>query len=105
MHRAILGASLGEEVDHRDGDGLNNIRRNLRACTHGRNTQNQRRPVHNTSGFKGVSQKGNRWRAYIKFNGVQHHLGTYDSAIHAAKVYDRSAQRLFGHFSRLNFPK
>ena len=55
LHRFILQPPLGVQVDHRDGDGLNNCRSNLRLASRNQNTQNLRRPKNNKSGFKGVS--------------------------------------------------
>jgi hypothetical protein len=102
MHRQIMDAPEEMEVDHRDGDGLNNRRYNLRTCTHAQNGANQRIPKNNTSGFKGVyRQKGcSGWLAGIQSK----YLGMYDSAEEAARAYDTAAVRTFGEFASLNFP-
>ena len=55
LHRFIMHPSSGIDIDHRDGDGLNNRRSNLRFASRSQNTQNLRRPKNNKSGFKGVS--------------------------------------------------
>jgi hypothetical protein len=112
LHRVIVERMLnrplrsGEEVDHRDGDGLNNRRANLRACSHGENMFNQRKARTNTSGYKGVywHRVGGKWAAAIQVNGRKRHLGLFYSKDVAARAYDRAARELFGEFARLNFP-
>lgn len=104
MHRLIMGAAEGEEIDHRDSDGLNNQRANLRRCSTAQNAQNMRdRP--GSSSFKGVSWHGGerKWRATIRVAGKQLHLGLYVDEAHAARVYDAAAREHFGEFARPNF--
>jgi hypothetical protein len=110
MHQAVCelaGIQIAQHIDHRDLDGLNNRRRNLRPATIAQNRQNVRRRSHNRSGFKGVSWKAtNRnWVAQIRLDGKPKHLGSFDSPIDAARIYDRAAKRLYGRFARLNFPR
>ena len=69
MHRVILDAQPGLYVDHRDGNGLNNRRENLRIATKSQNQCNQRMRSNNTSGFKGVSKNHGRWQARIELGG------------------------------------
>jgi HNH endonuclease len=73
MHRQILGAESGQEVDHISGNGLDNRRSNLRMASHAENLSNQRRRAKvGTSVFKGVSwrpQQG-KWLARIRHNGT-----------------------------------
>jgi hypothetical protein len=106
MHRFILDAPPGSEVDHINGNRLDNRRCNLRLCTHAENMQNVGPKADNTSGLKGVrrSRDGKRWVAYIKDLGKQKHLGTFDTPDKAARAYDEHAVRAFGRFARLNFP-
>lgn len=105
MHRVLAEPGDREEVDHADGDRLNNRRSNLRCCDHSRNGRNSRRPTNNTSGFKGVSrERGGRWRASIVLSGKQVYIGGFDAADAAARAYDAKARELFGAFARLNFP-
>lgn len=108
LHREIA-AMLGlSDVDHRDGDTLNNQDENLRPCTRAQNCWNQKRRVSNTSGFKGVNWKkgcpSNPWIARLSFNKQRIQIGHFSTAEEAAKAYDRKAQELFGEFARLNFP-
>lgn len=101
MHHFILGDT--SEVDHRDGNGLNNQRENLRPATRTQNMQN--RAGWGSSGFKGVSwfaQRG-KWRARIAADGREKTIGYFDTAEDAARAYDRKAVELFGEFARLNF--
>lgn len=106
MHRHILGAAVGQEVDHIDGDGLNNCRSNLRLCDHRLNCVN-RRGYNPLSGFRGVyaTPLATRWVAKIS-DGHRKltHLGTFSSKEEAAVAYDRAASSLYGQFAVLNFP-
>ncbi len=102
MHRVILNCDSSEETDHRNHDGLDNRRNNLRKCSSSKNAMNRRIGSRNTSGFKGVYwQKG--WRARIDINGYLKHLGRFPSAKLAAHAYDAAARRYFGQFAWLNF--
>ncbi len=109
MHRAILGLKKGDklESDHRDHNGLNNRRSNLRLCTHSQNCMNRKLQKDVTSKYKGVcwNKKRNKWTAEIRKDGKKHYLGCFDSEIEAAKVYDKRATELFGEFAYLNFPE
>lgn len=105
MHRLIMGNPYGE-VDHRNNDGLNNRRSNLRVAPHALNLANQRPQVGRSSRYKGVSwnRKQNVWEAYIKVNRRKRRLGWFTSEIEAAKVYDAAAIAAWGEFARPNFP-
>lgn len=105
MHRLLLGFP-DEEVDHRNGDGLDNRRANLRPCTHALNLANQRPQTGRTSRYKGVRlhPRGNVWQAGIKVNGERRHLGSFSSEIEAARAYDAAALAAWGEFARLNLP-
>ncbi len=105
LHRFILQLPPETpEVDHRDGDGLNNRRSNLRLATRSQNNQNSGIPSRNASGFKGVSWQKSRckWRAQIGFNGYRKHLGLFETKEEAAAAYDKAACELFGEFARPN---
>jgi len=105
MHRLIVGAKPDQDFDHRDGNGLNNRRCNLRPATVSQNLGNMRRVrSDNTSGFKGVtfSRQRNRWHARIQVDGKRMHLGFFSTKESAAKAYDEAAKRLFGEFAALN---
>ena len=102
MHRAILGVDAALQVDHANGDGLDNRRSNLRSASRAQNQQNQGRRADNSSGFKGVcwhAQRG-KWYARIGCNGVTRSLGLFDSPELAHDAYCRAASVAHGQFAR-----
>lgn len=107
MHRQIMDAKTGEEVDHRDGHGLNNQRGNLRICTRAENVYNRKASSRNSSGYIGVfwhTQSG-KWRARVRMEGKQEKCRTFLDPYHAALFYDFWATQYFGDFAKLNFEK
>lgn len=106
LHRVITGAPAGMHVDHRDGDGLNNCRSNLRLATPTQNIANSRLRKPNSSGYRGVSwiKRRSLWQSQVTFHRRAILLGTFVDAEEAARAYDAKARELFGEFARLNFP-
>lgn len=105
MHQFLLGKEVGLEIDHKDGDGLNNRRDNLRHATHKQNLQSQRlRAGVKTSRFKGVSRKSSvgKWIAQIKVRGSTVQLGEFRTEEEAAIAYDAAALRYFAEFAKTN---
>lgn len=110
MHRVILSRILErqllpEEVpDHKDNDGLNNTRSNLRLATRTQNKQNRRMYKNNTSGYKGVCRdlQSSRWMAYIGVNGKIKHLGSFADIYDAALAYNKAALFYHGEFAHTN---
>lgn len=104
LHRFIMDASRGVEVDHENGNGLDCRRSNMRLATHGQNQHNQRLAVHNASGYKGVSwDKVNRkWCAKIQVDGRTINLGRFVNIEDAANAYDRAAIKYHDEFARTN---
>jgi HNH endonuclease len=104
LHRFLLSAPPGFEVDHIDGNGLNNRRSNLRLATRGQNRQNSRIRSNNVSGYQGVSWNSGRgmWRADIRLNGRAKFLGHFQMKEQAAIAYNDAARILFGEFAHLN---
>ena len=105
MHRHILKAGPGQEIDHRDGDGLNNQRFNLRYCTDSENHANQHHKMAGCSShYKGVGwyKATGKWRAVITVDYIFVHLGYFDSESDAAHAYNTAALKFFGEFARLN---
>lgn len=106
MHRVILELHAGDkrQCDHRDGDGLNNRRTNLRICTGMQNIQSSRKRTTGTSKYKGVHwfRRDGKWYSKIQIRGKQRHLGGFESEIDAAKAYDKAALICFGDFALTN---
>jgi hypothetical protein len=100
MHTAITGFPM---TDHRDGDGLNNRRSNLRDVTFVENNQNARKRADNTSGYKGVTWNNRlgKWHAAIRAHNVRHHLGYFDTPEAAHAAYANASARLHGEFGRV----
>lgn len=103
MHREIINAPKGRQVDHRKNNGLDNRRENLRLATNSENQQNSRPRRFGTSRFKGVMCAKSKWRVKIKLEGKSIHIGFFDSEIEAARAYDKAAVNYFGEYAYLNF--
>lgn len=95
----------GKLIDHRDGNGLNNLPSNLRIATSTENSRNRRKNSNNQSGYKGVCWCARKWRAAIRVNGKLKHLGYFENVTDAALAYDVAAIHYFGEFAHLNFPQ
>jgi hypothetical protein len=105
MHRLIMGQPPnGREVDHINGDGLNNRRSNLRWATRQQNCQNGRPRSNARSKLKGAQwcSSQSKWGAEIKHNGRVKQLGYFQTEQEAAAAYDAAASKAFGEFARLN---
>lgn len=102
LHREVLQAEPRALVDHRNRNGLDNQRANLRVVSDSENQQNKVGKAGSTSRFKGVSWDSVRgkWKAQIR----QENLGRFESEEEAARAYDARARNLFGDFGLLNFP-
>lgn len=108
FHRVKLGLINSElQVDHANGNGLDNRRSNLRLCKKLENSRNTKIRTDNTSGYKGVTFKkaNNKFRAFIYTNYKQIHLGYFSTAKEAALAYNQKALELFGEFAKLNIIK
>ena len=103
MHRAIAAKTDDLFIDHIDGNGLNNRRSNLRQATPRENSQNQRAPISNTSGQKGVcwNKRRGKWQAQIRVDRKLVYLGLFARKEDAAAAYDAAAVQHFGKFANL----
>ena len=105
MHRVIINAKQNELTDHIDGDGLNNVIKNLRIATQSQNQMNRGRQINNTSGYMGVVWRKDKkkWYSKIILNKKQIYGGCYLSPIEAAKSYDSLARQYHRDFAKTNF--
>lgn len=109
LHRFILNAPAGVQVDHINFDTLDCRKENLRLCSHTQNSHNKPKPRIRVSGsqfgsqYKGVSRRGGRWQARISLKGIGlKNLGLYSTEEAAALAYNEAARRYHGEFARLN---
>lgn len=101
MHRLVMKAPKGTEIDHVNGNTLDNRKSNLRFCTHSQNSGNQ--PKHHKTpwpykGIRGPRGKHKRWEAHC----ANVHLGFFPTAEEAALAYNEAAKKRWGTFARLN---
>jgi hypothetical protein len=103
MHRVIMCAPDGMEVDHVNANTLDNRKCNLRLCSHMQNSQNQPKNSRNTSGYKGVSwnKKCAKWEVRIKVAGKRLTLGYFSDITAAAASYAEASREHHGDFGRL----
>lgn len=107
MSRVILSRMIGrdvernEQAEHINRNTLDNRRENIRIASQSQNNMNTKRRLDNTSGYKGVSKRGNKWRAYIQVDYKQIHLGYFDTEELAHKARDNAADHFHGEFKRL----
>ncbi len=106
MHRVILGITDPEIIiDHKDHNGLNCQRNNIRIATRTQNACNSRKD-RGKSIYIGVywKPKDRKFEAYIRMNNIKHYIGRFDNEETAAKARDKKAIELHGEFAHLNFP-
>jgi len=105
LHYFILGIKpkKGLEVHHRDGDGLNNTKANLVVLNRIQHRHTRGKPSNNTSGYKGVGKRGDRWVAKFKARGLWVHVGYFNTAREAAIAHDKFSVKMFGKDARVNF--
>ena len=107
LHRFVLGlvSGDGKQVDHINGNGLDNRKSNLRLADHKQNGANTTNRIKSATGYIGVYHHhyGTNFIARIRANGKKKHLGCFDIADAAARAYDAAAKELFGEFAQTNF--
>lgn len=105
LHREVIGdPPHGMNIDHIDGDTLNNRRSNLRFATSSQNLANSPLRRDNITGAKGVHwHKGRqRYTASIGFNGKRIWLGAFGTVKQASRAYAEASIELYGSFSRVS---
>ena len=107
MHRQILQVKKGLEIDHVDGDSLNNCRFNLRLSTRSQNAANRGKQSNNKSGFKGVvllkdQPRNKKYLSIIRVNQKNISLGVFLTKEEAALAYNEAAKQYFGEFANFN---
>lgn len=102
MHRVILPVSQGMQVDHINGDRLDNRRANLREATHSENARNRGIGKNNKSGIKGVRWCPVlcKWMSWITVDGKRTYLGSFHDLEGAAKAYANASREMHGEFGR-----
>lgn len=104
MHRVVLNAAKGEQVDHINRNTLDNRRCNLRIASHSQNEWNRGKQKNNRSGYKGViySERDKIFTARIRIYSKLIHLGTFKDKKDAARAYNEAAKRHHGEFAYVN---
>lgn len=104
MHRLINNTPKKFSTDHIDHNTLNNLKYNLRTCTHQQNMHNRKQTKICSSKFKGVSwdKQTKKWRALIRFNNIKKSIGYFNDEIEAAEAYNTAAVKMFGKHAYLN---
>ena len=105
LHRFILGVKPNEQVDHINGNGLDNRICNLRITTQSQNLMNRKKFTRLCSSkYKGVCwcKQTHKWSAKIQVNGKRKHLGRFLNEDDAGKAYNEAAKKHYGEYARLN---
>lgn len=104
MHRFIMRARPNQQVDHKDGNALNNSRGNLRFCSHGQNLFNQSKRKNTKSRFKGVCwhKQARKWMAICQLHGKAVRIFGFSNEVDAAVAYNFLATMMCPQFARLN---
>lgn len=105
LHRAIMKAKKGEQVDHINGNTLDNRKENLRICTHAENIRNRNQRKNSNTKYKGVFKSGKKWGASIGYENERYYLGVFKTQEEAAIAYNKAALKYHGEFALLNTVK
>lgn len=105
LHSLLVNQAKGLEIDHKNGNGLDNRRHNLRPCNHDQNSFNSTKRTFDTSSkYKGVSRvrKTDKWKAQLMKGGKHYYFGQFNTEREAADAYDVGAIEHFGEYAKLN---
>jgi len=104
LHRYLMQLPEGVLGDHKDGNRLDNRRKNIRPCTPLENSRNRGKSINNKSGVPGVQwvRQRNKWVAIIGLNRSTKHLGYFDSFEDAVRARKEAERQYFGEFARIN---
>ena len=104
LHRVIMNCPNNKQIDHINGNGLDNRKENLRICTHAENGRNTKKRKGTTSKYKGIYwyKALSKWSVRIRFNYKWIFIGYFNDEKEAAKAYNEKAKELFGKFAKLN---
>jgi len=114
LHRFILNAPQSKQVDHRNHNGLDNTKGNIRLVTNGQNSLNSRPSANMSSKYKGVHKQGRKWHARISYNKDSNYrkdsgraydqIGIFDTELEAALAWDEKAHNDRPSYRFFNFP-
>lgn len=104
LHRHILKPSKGMDVDHINGDTLDNRRENLRICTRSQNKMNGNLYKNNTSGYKGIywNKRKEKWHIHLTVNQKDRHIGYYETLEEAINARNVAVKKFHGEFARID---
>jgi hypothetical protein len=107
MHRVLLAPPDDLQIDHINGNGLDNRRSNLRLASMSQNLANRPGIKVGKSGYRGVwyDAKRKKYCAFARINGVNKMIGRFTTAVDAAVARDRVAKQQYGEFAVLNFER
>lgn len=105
MHHLVMNTSTEQKIDHKNGNGLDNQKDNLRLCTHAENMRNRRKRDSASSKYIGVcwSKVSQKWTSEVRSNNERYNLGVFEVEEEAAYNRDLKAKELHGKFASLNF--
>jgi len=101
LHRFIINAPAGVEVDHVNLNTLDNRKCNLRICTRTQNMHNRFKYKNNSSGYKGVCKDHNSWRATIVIENKKVYLGNFKTKEEAYDAYCEASAKYHKEYGRL----
>jgi hypothetical protein len=105
MHRLIAKPAKNKLTDHKDGNGLRNVRSNLRSANDAQSLVNRIMAHPSKSGFRGVYKRGKKFYVMFSYKNKTRYFGTFNDREEAARIYDLRVLKLYQDFAVLNFPE